>query len=136
MQQNKNQQQGQTQEQKAQPEPKAALGGAGQRTGGGRNAQKSNQNRQQSAQGQLAEAKKKLADLRATSNKTQAQAEPTGGGALRGTQGNLARLPEMLRSSLVPIKMLFVSNVPVRSFGRSIPTLFQARQAIQLMRIY
>ncbi len=52
------------------PQPQTAIGGAGQRTGGGRNDQKSNQNRQQSAKGKLADLKQQRDALGRKANKT------------------------------------------------------------------
>ncbi len=67
-------QQGHTEDHKTEPQPQTATGGAGQRTGGGRNDQKSNQNRQQSAKDKLAQAKIELAALRSKPNKTAEEA--------------------------------------------------------------
>ena len=65
------QKQGQTdQQQKAEPEPQAASGGAGQRTGGGRNAPKVNQDRRQSAANKLTDLRKQRDALQSKRNKT------------------------------------------------------------------
>jgi hypothetical protein len=69
-QQEQSQDQGQTQEQKTEPDPQTAAGGAGQRSGGGRNAQKSNVDRQRSAQDQLSETRKQRDALQSKANKT------------------------------------------------------------------